>query len=746
MTNPVDALRAAIAAVTFPKGRLAWLGELQDEIPQSLPPDIRPDHLRLQVTQCLYANFYLAGAPVPTSLAGRARRDAFSREEAHDFSEANVGRGQSQNDWAIVAEERDAFRVQRAGGPTLWASPNEIIRLGGARGARLTVPNEMLRYFPSFYCALGNVAFASRETARVRVYWNVRPGAAPSFLADATRRLNEAGSAFLIKAAYKEAARVRCDNFLVVVERDSIASLRAIREIHAEHRSDLRPATPALTKRLGRGIAAAEDPASRESFGWHRCGLIAEALVNYGEAQTGSDDARLERVAKAFASAGVTVSEPWGDVGQFGSAAAISDRRRGPNCQGFRFNPFSTAEEIGRELVDDAIWFGDRCSWIGSDPLDVRALDAPPSSSLLEADLYDGAAGVALFLAELGARTGDTRTMNCAVAALRHAIVRTSDCSPSSTCGLYQGPLSVAVAAARAGALLSSDELIDRASTLCLKATDVGLDGLSFDLLGGRAGAILALVLVTEELGDPKLLASAQDIADRLVGDGRTGDGDRTLSWRSARAASEDAITGLAHGTSGVAHALFELSVATGEARWRDAARRALNYERASFDTKRGRWRDLRPRTNESGDRFAMAWCHGTPGMAVPRIRALELSPDDALERELQAALSATLNSVAAGAGSIRANFSLCHGLLGNLEILLEAKRLLGGAIGIDLAGVEGLAADGAELYASHARDWPCGGGDGSSPSLMLGLSGIGLFYLRLSDPTVPSIVVPRRV
>jgi lantibiotic modifying enzyme len=76
-------------------------------------------------------------------------------------------------------------------------------------------------------------------------------------------------------------------------------------------------------------------------------------------------------------------------------------------------------------------------------------------------------------------------------------------------------------------------------------------------------------------------------------------------------------------------------------------------------------------------------------------------------------------------------DFSPCHGLSGNAEVLLEAafRRVLAG--GQDTA--ESVARTGLEAYAGPGHPWPCGTRMGETPSFMLGISGIGYFYLRIT-------------
>ena len=55
------------------------------------------------------------------------------------------------------------------------------------------------------------------------------------------------------------------------------------------------------------------------------------------------------------------------------------------------------------------------------------------------------------------------------------------------------------------------------------------------------------------------------------------------------------------------------------------------------------------------------------------------------------------------------------------------------------------VASKGIETFGRTDDGWPCGTPAGENPSLMLGLAGIGHFYLRLAVPSVPSILILRR-
>jgi lantibiotic modifying enzyme len=88
------------------------------------------------------------------------------------------------------------------------------------------------------------------------------------------------------------------------------------------------------------------------------------------------------------------------------------------------------------------------------------------------------------------------------------------------------------------------------------------------------------------------------------------------------------------------------------------------------------------------------------------------------------------------------ANFSLCHGLGGNADLLINASIVLDDPARMALpeqAGDQGI-----EQIERQDLRWPCGVTEGDeTPNLMLGTAGIGYFYLRLWDPRlVPSVLI----
>ena len=399
-----------------------------------------------------------------------------------------------------------------------------------------------------------------------------------------------------------------------------------------------------------------------------------------------------------------------------------------------------SAARIADGIVASAVFSGERCGFVGAWPEEGQGGAIVMTYRGLGPDLYGGTAGIGLFLAEMAAETGDAGQRAVALGALRHAASRVHAIPSSTGGGLYAGRVGVAVALARGGALLGADDLIRAAGG----AADPGPpDGAGeFDLISGSAGAIVGCLILRRLLDRDDLVDVAAAHAEALIANARvSGDG---LAWLSAQFPSSRGLAGLSHGAAGVALALLELSAVREDPRYRATAARAFEYERSIYDDAARNWPDLRQLPGHSVSAepsFATFWCHGAPGIALSRIRALELGYEGETRAEAAAALATTAAWVHAGLLSGGANYSLCHGLAGNVEVILEGR---------DIAGPEAdelvrmVVETGTESFDAPGREWPCGVHGGTTPALFVGTAGIGRFLLRLARPDLPSLILPR--
>ena len=406
-----------------------------------------------------------------------------------------------------------------------------------------------------------------------------------------------------------------------------------------------------------------------------------------------------------------------------------------------------TASQIGQGLCGRAIWHGERCNWIGVSTEEGGYGQLVTSYAALAPDLYGGTSGVAMFLAQLHAASGDVAARRTALGAIRQALSRVDDLPHETGAGVYGGRMGVAVAAARVGVLLDEPQLLKQATALGCSLHPVGDE---FDLISGRAGGIVGLLVLGELLGGVQFLDQAAQFGDRLLESGQRSD--NRCSWKSPSISSRRNLTGFSHGTAGAGYALLELFRMTGLEEYRVGAEQAFNYERHLFDRHAQNWPDFRERRIRRGRgpaplnspvSFATFWCHGAPGIGLSRLRAYELLRDTGCETEAMAAVTTTSGTMTAErANGGLANYSLCHGIAGNAEVLLQAARTLGSRVSNARDLALEVASAGIDSYAAPGRAWPCGTREGEPPGLFLGLAGIGLFYLRLYDPGIPSLLL----
>lgn len=397
------------------------------------------------------------------------------------------------------------------------------------------------------------------------------------------------------------------------------------------------------------------------------------------------------------------------------------------------------AQAIGQQICGDAVWYGGRCNWVGATREEGPGGVPRLAHVALGADLYGGTSGVAVFLAHLFAATGEDATRRGCLGAIRHSLHAVEQGRLAGVAGLYTGPLGVALAAVLVGRALGDGGLVERGAALA--GCGEAFAGNDFDLLSGRAGSLLGLLILGQLLGDPHLRDGAVRLGEELLAlavPGPTG-----LSWATSGFPTLANLTGFSHGAAGAAFALLELHAATGDPRYSAAAAEAIRYEQALYDPVQGNWPDLRAHAGQPAGApppFATFWCHGAPGIAVSRLLAAQhLGP--AYAPQASQALQTTAEAARAALPSLVGNFSLCHGHAGNAEILLAGSSL---ARGPDFAEVAmALAEAGARRFCPGGEPWPCGTYASSTPGMLLGLAGIGLFYLRLAGCDAPSMVMP---
>lgn len=380
----------------------------------------------------------------------------------------------------------------------------------------------------------------------------------------------------------------------------------------------------------------------------------------------------------------------------------------------------------------------DTALWVGVTLVNERNWTLLP----VEGDLYDGTSGIALFLAYLGSITGEERFTALAKAALAatksQLELLLAETKLPDRFGGFTNLGGVVYALAHLGKLWNDTSLFDEAERVVNRLRELIDDDEYLDVLGGAAGAIVALLSLYKCTSSDNALAVAIQCAEQLVA--RAEPMSSGAAWCTNNAETERPLSGFSHGTAGIAWALLELFAVTGDERYRKAALDGINYERSLFVPEAGNWLDIRELKplewiDHEKQRFMVAWCHGAVGIGLARLLSLpHVGRDDAEVRaEIDVAIRTTLER---GFGL---NHCLCHGDLGNLDLLLQAGSVFNNPQltrrTYEIAS--------SILDSMDKHGWLCGVPMGvETPGLMTGLAGIGYGLLRLAEPEfVPSIL-----
>lgn len=352
-------------------------------------------------------------------------------------------------------------------------------------------------------------------------------------------------------------------------------------------------------------------------------------------------------------------------------------------------------------------------------------------------DLYAGIPGIALFLAHLADCTGANPMRelgNLATNSIQDLVTSVGGELPGI--GFFEGAGGVLYALAQLTRLLDRPELLSTGELMLTALSEQIETDEDWDVVGGAAGAIVGLLAWHGIAPESTALRLARRCGQRLVTAAQSQA--VGIAWPSTFPESRPLI-GMSHGTAGIALALRRLAIESCDVRFDEAARGALAYERSTFDPHRANWPDFRrdpSRTSVGADLpgFQVTWCHGAPGIGLARLGSGPVADSETLA-EVRAAVRTTLSSGFTTTGS----HCLCHGALGNLDLLLTAGSLLPDhewrpGFEQSLAGV---------LDDIDERGIRCANPlDLESPGLMTGLAGVGYQLLRLAHPDrVPSLL-----
>ncbi|HEY0510855.1 MAG TPA: T3SS effector HopA1 family protein [Thermoanaerobaculia bacterium] len=310
MTDFIDReLPPILGAVTIHSpAEISFAGEPPVRI---VPNPGEADPLARALRDLLYARCYARPFGTPAAVPPAPGADpGFPLR----LSAANQGRDrwdagwriyQLQPDGQIAVQKGERCRTALAGEYATHAGPGVPPRVGSP--ASLLAPRESHQLQPGFYFAFGETLGDHFDDFQmVRFYFHTSADGAVELVRHLTAWLNRHEVPYRMKCLSDPAFYDRTDSAVLYVARRwfQIAAA-AVADLPAAVADRLRPVAPLFSRPLRPGVGLAEDPGNGESFGMHRCRLLAEGLA---EAWRRGGPGPLEAVRARFARAGLSLA------------------------------------------------------------------------------------------------------------------------------------------------------------------------------------------------------------------------------------------------------------------------------------------------------------------------------------------------------------------------------------------------------------------------------------------------------
>lgn len=392
------------------------------------------------------------------------------------------------------------------------------------------------------------------------------------------------------------------------------------------------------------------------------------------------------------------------------------------------------ASEIGRMALSDRT--GD-VTWITTEPLSRAGHQRLQATGY---GLYDGVAGIALFLAAASRCGGDANLASLArraLAPIRSRLHSSHSYVDEFGIGGAVGAASAIYALARAALLLDDASILDDALHAARQITPAAIEiDTNLDILYGSAGTILALLALYRARRCDWLLELAVRCGRLLLDARREFVAPRGTVHRAWPTVGGRAHAGIAHGCAGIALALFRLHAATRITEYATAAIDALRWEDSFLYPDGGAGSDagVAPDFAPPGATMPLPsnWCRGWAGIGLARIA----SPAGAHAAELRATARRAV-------AHVRADMVLagprtdgaCCGVIGEVELLLTAALRWGDSALLASAHERASSLVRHARTAGHYRLTPSSGAELYDPALYRGTAGIGYGLLRLCHP-----------
>lgn len=345
--------------------------------------------------------------------------------------------------------------------------------------------------------------------------------------------------------------------------------------------------------------------------------------------------------------------------------------------------------------------------------------------------LYDGYAGLDIFFWAFYVTTGNDRARQVANLVDNELFRHTDDITTTHTgrmnYGAFIGEASFVYTYLVLHKLTHNPKYLNYAQRHASVLSKCVENSQEEDILFGRAGTLIILVRLYQTTLKKQYITIANQLADILIQKQRQNGG-----WQSLE--EEDPLTGFAHGAAGIMYALTELYRVHPRGDIPPCIHKALLFEKSQYVPSVGNWKDNRRGVPSS--HYMTAWCNGASGIMLSRLK-MKSTFSEPIASLLDIDI---LNSLKVTLSTFFKSDCLCHGNLGNYEILKEYLREHNDDCTVGQV-------DQFLYYVLQSMENGKGLDDQPPlygyrhPGFMTGLAGIGYALLRVSNESLPNIL-----
>jgi hypothetical protein len=187
------------------------------------------------------------------------------------------------------------------------ANAREQLR-GTPKNLSVRLPCAREGLMAGYFAVVSRAGVNAPDAVEHKLYVNATPAGAIELLGALLDAKSLRRTRFQAKTLNHPAHFTRRDTLLIYAEPEGTLRIaRWLADFLKRHPRTVRAAIPPLVRPLVTGVGFAESPVGNESFGFHRCRLVAEGLVTARRERRDWNDC----VAERFEREGLDWSRPW---------------------------------------------------------------------------------------------------------------------------------------------------------------------------------------------------------------------------------------------------------------------------------------------------------------------------------------------------------------------------------------------------------------------------------------------------